>query len=501
MNARETTGATAARAIVARPFTPPSSAATDASPRGLATPERLWLAALALMLLTSVLVVGWLPTSPTTLGDLVSPSPRGAHDASTASAPPTTEVEPAEARVAAQQGLRTALARLAALDARGARDWAVGERARFEQLLADGERAYREQRFRAAQSKYAEALRAGDAMEARVPELITRWQSEGDAALAAQQSARAAAAYARVLRLDPSHAAARAGAARASTLDRVRALEAQGEGYAQMGDRAQARAAFAEALALDPLAPAASAGLTRLDAARREGELRAALAAGYAALGRDDTTAARAAFERAAVIDPAAPEVNLARAEATRRAAASDIRRALTSARAAEHDERWSEAERHYAAALTLDAELEAARDGGQRAAARARLESALLAASERPALLIEEAARRQADEILKTARAIVPKGPRLAAQVAALERALAGARAPVTVVLRSDGEAEVSLTGQGALGRFETRELKLAPGPYRLVTRCAKGREEAREVTIAPGAERSLVVTGCARP
>ncbi|MBX9609919.1 MAG: hypothetical protein K2Y51_27195, partial [Gammaproteobacteria bacterium] len=205
--------------------------------------------------------------------------------------------------------------------------------------------------------------------------------------------------------------------------------------------------------------------------------------------------------ERAAVIDPTAPEVNLARAEATRRAAANDIRRALTAARAAEHDERWLEAERHYAAALALDAELEAARDGRQRATARARLESSLLAASERPALLIEDAARRQAEEILKTARAIVPSGPRLTAQVAALVRALAGARAPVTVVLRSDGEAEVSLTGQGALGRFETRELKLAPGPYRLVTRCGEGREEAREVTIAPGAERSLVVTGCARP
>lgn len=501
MSAGETTGATAARAIVARPFTPPSRVTTDVSAQGPRTIERLWLAALVLMLLASVLVVGWLPTRPATLRDLATPSPQHMHHDHTTLAPPSAEAEPAEARVAAQQGLRAALARLAALDARGARDWAVGERARFEQLIADGELAYREQRFRAAQSKYIEALQAGDAMEARVPELITTWQSEGDAALAADQSARAAAAYARVLRLDPDHAAARAGAARAATLDRVRALETQGEGYAQMGDREQARAAFAQALALDPLAPAAIAGLARLDAARRDAALRTALATGYAALGRDDAASAKAAFERAAAIDPAAPEVNLARAEATRHAAANDIRRALAAARAAERDERWLEAEGHYAAALALDAELEAARDGRQRAASRARLESTLLAASERPAALIEDAARRQAEQTLKAARAIAPAGPRFTAQIAALERALAGARAPVTVVLRSDGEAEVSLTGQGALGRFTTRELKLAPGPYRLVTRCADGREEAREVTIAPGAERSLVVTGCARP
>ncbi|MGE0861215.1 MAG: tetratricopeptide repeat protein [Gammaproteobacteria bacterium] len=453
------------------------------------------------MLSASVLVVGWLPNKPATLGELVTPSPPSAHHAPTALAPPSTEAEPAEARIVAQQGLRTALARLAALDARGARDWAVGDHARFAQLIADGERAYREQRFRAAQAKYAEALSAGDAMEARVPALIITWQGEGDAALAAGQSARAAAAYARVLRLEPGHAAARAGAARASTLDRVRALETQGEGYVQMGDREQARAAFTQALALDPLAPVATAGLARLDAARRDGALRDALATGYAALGRNDAGAARAAFERAAGIDPAAPEVNLARAEATRRAAANDIRLALGAARAAEHDERWSEAERHYQSALALDAELDAARDGKQRAAMRTRLDSALLAASERPAALIDEAARHEAQQALRTARAIAPIGTRLAAQIAAVDRALVGARAPVTVVLRSDGQAEVSITGQGALGRFTTRELRLAPGAYRLVTRCGDGREQAREMTIAPGAERSLVVTGCGKP
>ncbi len=118
MSAGETTGATAARAIVARPFTPPSSLASDASPRSLRTSERLWLAALVLMLLASVWVVGWLPNRPATLTDLTTPSPRSARSGPAAPTLPPTATEPAEARVAAQQGLRTALARLAALDAR-----------------------------------------------------------------------------------------------------------------------------------------------------------------------------------------------------------------------------------------------------------------------------------------------------------------------------------------------------------------------------------------------
>ena len=88
--------------------------------------------------------------------------------------------------------------------------------------------------------------------------------------------------------------------------------------------------------------------------------------------------------------------------------------------------------------------------------------------------------------------------GPRLRAQVAALEAALAGARTPVAVVIESDGLTEVAVSRVGRLGTLKRRSLELRPGEY-TVTGSRRGyRDVRRRFTVSPGAATPAVVVRC---
>ena len=79
--------------------------------------------------------------------------------------------------------------------------------------------------------------------------------------------------------------------------------------------------------------------------------------------------------------------------------------------------------------------------------------------------------------------------GPRLRAQVAALEKALAEARTPVAVVIESDGHTEVALSRVGRLGTLTRRTLELRPGEYTVVGSRRGYRDVRRRFTVGPGA------------
>ena len=88
--------------------------------------------------------------------------------------------------------------------------------------------------------------------------------------------------------------------------------------------------------------------------------------------------------------------------------------------------------------------------------------------------------------------------GPRLRAQVAAVEKALADARTPVAVVIESDGLTEVALSRVGRLGTLKRRTLDLRPGEYTATGSRRGYRDVRRRFTVSAGTVAPPVVVRC---
>jgi tetratricopeptide (TPR) repeat protein len=381
------------------------------------------------------------------------------------SAPPA--VIDSEARRAAQDALARVQELRAELEAAAVEHWAAEAFAAAHAEAERGAAAYRAQDYATAQSAYEKA--ASDLAELRdqIEPRIQRTLDAGEKALAAGDGAAAQEAFAQVLSMAPEHPGAEAGLARVAALPRVRELSARGERLLEAGDAAGAATAFESALALDPADPQARAGAARAAELGARQRYQAALGAGFAALRADRHAEAADAFARALELRPQAQEARDGLAQARSRARAARINRLLDAARQAAAAERWPEAAEHHRAALAIDAGLVEARDGLETAQARADLDKRLTATLAAPQRLGSTEVQGAAQALLDRARAIPQPGPRLRGQIRDLQQALAAARIPVPVVLRSDGKTRVTVLRVGTLGTFEQRDLELPPGDY----------------------------------
>ncbi len=408
------------------------------------------------------------------------------------------------ARGKAQAALAATLERVDALVRRDAERWARADMHALEAHVAAGEKAYREARYDDARARYAQADDLVAALEARVPALTTALVERGELALAQGDSAAAAASFERALTIDPGHAAARDGRARAATLDQVLALLGQAAGNERRGDVDKALAAYREALAIDAAATGAASAIQRIERAQRGDAFRDSLGRALGALAGGDFAAARKALARAAGLDATNPELIAAQAHLERAEKAARIERALARGEAATRNERWADAVTHYEQVLGDDASLTAVRTALDTARARARLDAELGRVLAAPQKLVDDDAHAAASRLLARARRIAAPGERLSAQLARLEHALALARTPVAVRLRSDGLTAVRIEGVGELGSFAAHTLRLRPGRY-----VARGTRDGHaavrvEFELAPGSaatEVSVICRDAARP
>jgi len=135
---------------------------------------------------------------------------------------------------------------------------------------------------------------------------------------------------------------------------------------------------------------------------------------------------------------------------------------------------------------------------GRARSVQRAELDERLEGYLERPERLFTEAVAREAEIALDRAREARPSGPRLARQVAALDRALVLARTPVAVRLLSDGRTEVVVHRVGRLGVFREKDLELRPGSYVVVGSRRGYRDERRTLVVPPGRSPEPLLVRC---
>jgi serine/threonine-protein kinase len=167
-------------------------------------------------------------------------------------------------------------------------------------------------------------------------------------------------------------------------------------------------------------------------------------------------------------------------------------------ARALEEKEEWAAALAEYEAALAVDPHVTFALEGRQKATGRAALSDGLDFHARSPARLSTEGVAREAEALLERARGVAPAGPRLRAQVAAVEKALADARTPVAVVIESDGLTEVAVSRIGRLGTLTRRSVDLRPGEYTATGSRRGYRDVRRKFTVSPGRPAAPIVVRC---
>ena len=383
-----------------------------------------------------------------------------------APAPPAAGVD-TEARRAAQDALARVQELRAGLEAAAVTSWAAEP---FTTAVAEVERgaaAYRAQDYAAAQAAYAAAADRLAELHAQIEPRAARLLETGEAALAAGDGAAAQRAFAQVLAMIPAQPRAQAGLVRVAALPQVRELTARGQRLLETGDAAGAGAAFRAALALDAADPEARAGATRAAALGAQQRLSEALNTGFAHLQAGRHAAAAEAFERALKIAPDSRAARDGLAEAHSRAQAARIQELLGAAREAAAAENWSRAADHHRELLALDANLVAARDGLAVAEQRAQIDARLQATLAEPQRLGSAEVQRAAQTLLDETGALPGSGPRLHSQREALRQALATARIPVPVALRSDSATRVTVLRVGALGSFANHSLELPPGSY----------------------------------
>lgn len=446
-----------------------------------------------------VLLPRWVDTAPADLP--VSERPSVAADAVDANAEAPArkpEDDPAgTGRADTQALLREALEKLDELESLKADTWAKTEVHAIRDSIAQGEKAYREKRYNAAQNLYLDSAARIERVLGRLPTHIESLIDAGLLALQSGDSAAATRAFEATLAIEPENERASAGLARAQTLDQVLALISQAEGYERLGQAEQALSAYREALALDAEAPGAAVAVRRIESERRAAAFRKAMSQGLAALEAQRFTEARRSLERALAIDSGAPEARdalkqLENAETTHR-----IDSALGAANAAERAEKWSTAIEQYATALKLDPRLAAAGEGKRRAEAYARLHGQLSSLLARPERLTSVAVQREAEAVLSTARGTeMPTG--LSLQAAALERALELARTPVAIALRSNAATQVTIYRVGEFGAFEERAVSLMPGDYTAVGKRDGYRDVRVEFRVEPGDDTRLITIQC---
>jgi tetratricopeptide (TPR) repeat protein len=451
--------------------------------------NRMAFAALAALILVALGVVFVLPrwvAQPTAPAAAVVAQPE---PAVVAAAEPLDPELLARLEASAEQALARLLTQQGELEGMAVSRWGGDDWQRYLELIRQGDDAFLAKAFDQAVPEYEDALVLGETLAARAVDILAATLAAAEAALLAGDAEQAAEQFDLALAIDADEPRALAGRERAGGLPKVLELMAAGRLAESEGRLADAAENYRDALQIDsawtPATEARQSVLARIARA----DFEAAMSAGLAALGEQDFAAATAAFQRALRLRPGAAEAQEGLAQADQGQRLARISLARVRATAFERQERWDDAIEQYRAALALDNTVTFAREGLERAAARADLATKLANLIDRPRLLFSDKVLNDAGALLVEARAVTSEpGPKLKEQVTTLQRLVTQAATPINVRLYSDNLTEVTVYRIGKLGSFDVQELDLRPGRYTVVG-SRDGFRDVREILeILPG-------------
>jgi len=421
-------------------------------------------------------------------------------------AAPTAGKQPVEvdaARLAAdketaEQRLADFVEKKGALERQGGAEWGDPGYLEMTRLGQEADSLFIEKEYLAASEKYARAAVLAGELAGRADAALNRLLEEGQTALRRGDGSVARQKFATALMIDSSSRPAQQGLQRAKTIETVMQLMASGTRHEQNNDLLLAQKEYQEALRLDPYAEAAGSALNRVQDRINDAQFQKLMSEGLAALHNNNPSLARTKLLSARSIKPQSREVLDALAQVDQTIRLDQIDRLRQRAEIAERSEDWPEALASYQAVLKIDATVQFASRGKERALERIRIIDRLQFFLAQPDVLESDRQLENALGLLTEARAIAPQSPRLSAQVEELASLVKLAQTPVTIIIESDNLTQVAVYKVGQLGSFSVRELKLRPGTYTVVGARDGYQDVRQKIVIKPGQDSVRVNVTC---
>ncbi|MDP6374584.1 MAG: hypothetical protein QF921_17575 [Pseudomonadales bacterium] len=402
--------------------------------------------------------------------------------------PPYQQLQREQARAQAQEQL----AQFVELELRlnnelNVSAWAAGSYDEARLLAQVGDEAFVAERFDAAIASYA---RAREALSVLIAQAQTRFDTALAASLTAidaRDQAAADAAIVRALTIKPQNTAALEAKRRAALIPEILAALRSARNHELQGEWHEALAIYQNILSLDPSTPGLVTFITNARRGSNEHKLQTQLSRGFEALDRKQFSESKTAFNRALAIDPGNAIALGGLQQTADQAELAHITRLRAEAENAEREERWQAASDAYQGILDLDANIQFARSGKQRATEQASTIATLAKISAESDRLSSDRRYSEAQRIIDRARLLDPRGPALTARIQEVARLLEIYAAPVPVLLRSDNATDIVLSSVGRLGRFAEKQIDLRPGAYTLIGSRDGCRDVRAQIKVRP--------------
>ncbi|MEL7187183.1 MAG: protein kinase, partial [Pseudomonadota bacterium] len=404
-------------------------------------------------------------------------------------------------RFNAEAALGELLAAFEVLEGRGIERWAPVEHAKARSMYAEGDKAYLEKQFAAAEMQYLGALSVLEPTYDRIEPTFREAYQGGQAAFDAGDRLEALRLFELAVAVTPTHAGALEGLRRAQNLEEVLRLVDQGGDYERDMDYVAALQSYERALALDEQWQAAHEGVARVRKAQTKLEFDLRMSEGFEALMAGDYYAARAAFRVAQRLIPESSEPADGLMQVDQGLRLDAIGTLEREARSLEADEHWDAVITTYEEILKVDNTLTFAADGLRHAREMSALHKRLEDYVSEPDKLSSPSVMQQATQFVVEITTRSDVGPRLAAQRDELSRLLRRAATPLPVALVSDNVTDVAVYKVGRLGTFMRREISLRPGTYVAVGSRPGFRDVRLEFRVAPEIDIEPVIIQCEEP
>ena len=403
-----------------------------------------------------------------------------------------------QSREQTDQILGRLLSRMRTLEGRAVQRWGGVAYKRAVAAYAAGDAAYLDNEYANAADRYQEAHDALEPLLDQVDIVFATALADAEQAIDNGDSVEALRLYELAVAISPSHATARAGLARARSLDEVLSLTEQGLALERDLELDAARLSFEQAIELDPAWAVAKNGLQRVLQSINEHEFDQRMTDGITALAENDFLGARAAFRMALELQPGSREPADGLLQVDQGIRLGNIAALEHEAASLEGGEQWLASAGAYERILELDGNLSFAQDGLGRS-------NQMIALHQQLDDLIAEPDRLSAPRAMQTATQLIVSitrmpdiGPRMAGQRDELSRLLKRAATPLIVRLISDNLTDVSIYKIGKLGAFAATELTLRPGTYVAVGRRRGYRDVRLEFRVGPEIDMQPIVVRC---
>ncbi|MEN8205831.1 MAG: hypothetical protein ABFS24_07440, partial [Pseudomonadota bacterium] len=208
-----------------------------------------------------------------------------------------------------------------------------------------------------------------------------------------------------------------------------------------------------------------------------------------------------AALKEASILRPSDAAVFDVRQRIAGARQESQLSRFQRSAESMVKSENWQGVSNLYKSALAIDASAGFALAGQEKADARLELNRQFDHYLKKPERLYAEEPLANAEQLLSGIGSAPADEPKLARKIATLQQLVADASTPVTVILQSDGETDISIYHIGQLGSFTYQQLELLPGTYTVVGTRYGYRDIHKQLSVQPGKQDTDLFIRCEEP